>query len=187
MVKIITWVDLQGRYRTTSPAYNDELRPTGETEAECLERCWARLVEAGPYGIPIDHPHFYVEDADQQAKTTTLSGKDFRYAGKPDSNGKRDGKDGAWEMDTDGTPKVNMAKARVVHMDTIRVARDAELVKKDVPFMRAVEAGDTDAQATIKAEKQALRDLPATFDITTDVDTPEKLKAKWPSELPERE
>jgi hypothetical protein len=53
--------------------------------------------------------------------------------------------------------------------------------------MRAVEAGDTSAQATIATKKQTLRDIPATFDITTDVDTPEKLKAKWPPELPARE
>ena len=82
---------------------------------------------------------------------------------------------------------VNMTKARVIHMDAIRVVRNAELVKKDVPFMRAVEAGDTDAQATIGTEKQVLRDIPATFNITTGVDTPEKLKAKWPAELPARE
>jgi hypothetical protein len=82
---------------------------------------------------------------------------------------------------------VNMTKARVIHMDAIRVVRNAELVKEDVTFMRAVEDADTDAQATIKTKKQTLRDLPATFDITTDVDTPEKLKAKWPTELPARE
>ena len=82
---------------------------------------------------------------------------------------------------------VNMTKARVIHMDAIRVVRNAELVKEDVTFMRAVEDADTDAQATIKTKKQPLRDLPATFDITTDVDTPEKLKAKWPTELPARE
>jgi hypothetical protein len=82
---------------------------------------------------------------------------------------------------------VNMTKARVIHMDKIRVVRNAELVKKDVPFMRAVEAGDTDAQATIGTAKQVLRDIPATFDITTGVDTPEKLKARWPTELPARE
>jgi hypothetical protein len=82
---------------------------------------------------------------------------------------------------------VNMTKARTIHMDAIRVVRNAELVKEDVTFMRAVEDADTDAQATIKAKKQTLRDLPATFDITTDVDTPEKLKAKWPTELPARE
>ena len=53
--------------------------------------------------------------------------------------------------------------------------------------MRAVEDADTDAQATIKTEKQVLRDLPATFDITTDAGTPELLKVKWPTELPARE
>jgi hypothetical protein len=82
---------------------------------------------------------------------------------------------------------VNMSKARAIHLTEIRRVRNAELVKEDVTFMRAVEAGDTDTQATIATKKQTLRDLPATFDITTDVDTPEKLKAKWPSELPARE
>ena len=82
---------------------------------------------------------------------------------------------------------VNMTKARDIHMDIIRAERNKELAAKDITFMRSVEDGDTDAQAAIKAEKQTLRDIPATFDITTDVDTPEKLKAKWPSELPERE
>ena len=82
---------------------------------------------------------------------------------------------------------VNMDKARAIHLEEIRKVRNAELVKEDVTFMRAVEDGDTDAQATIKTKKQTLRDLPATFDITTDVDTPEQLKAKWPTELPARE
>jgi hypothetical protein len=82
---------------------------------------------------------------------------------------------------------VNMTKARAIHLAEIRRVRNEELVKEDVTFMRAVEDGDTDAQATIKAKKQTLRDIPATFDITTDVDTPEKLKAKWPTELPARE
>ena len=71
-------------------------------------------------------------------------------------------------------------------MDVIRAARNAELYAKDITFMRAVEAGDTSAQSAIATEKQVLRDIPATFDITTDVDTPEKLKAKWPDELPAR-
>ena len=82
---------------------------------------------------------------------------------------------------------VNMTKARAIHLAEIRRVRNAELVKEDVTFMRAIEAEDTDAQATIKTKKQTLRDIPATFDITTDVDTPEKLKAKWPAELPARE
>ena len=82
---------------------------------------------------------------------------------------------------------VNMTKARAVHLTEIRRVRNEELVKEDVTFMRAVEAGDTDAQATIATKKQTLRDIPATFDITTGVTTPEQLKARWPSELPARE
>jgi len=82
---------------------------------------------------------------------------------------------------------VNMDKARAIHLEEIRRVRNEELVKEDVTFMRAVEDADTDAQATIKTKKQTLRDIPATFDITTDVDTPEQLKAKWPTELPARE
>ena len=82
---------------------------------------------------------------------------------------------------------VNMTKARAIHLEEIRKVRNAELVKEDVTFMRAVEAGDTSAQSTVATKKQVLRDIPATFDITTDVDTPEKLKAKWPDELPARE
>jgi len=82
---------------------------------------------------------------------------------------------------------VNMTKARAIHLEEIRKVRNAELAKEDITFMRAVEAGDTDTQATIATKKQTLRDIPATFDITTGVDTPEKLKAKWPDELPARE
>ena len=79
---------------------------------------------------------------------------------------------------------VNMAKARTIHMNNIRVVRNRELAAKDITFMRAVEDADPDAQARIKTEKQNLRDIPQTFDITTGVDTPEQLKAKWPDGLP---
>ena len=81
---------------------------------------------------------------------------------------------------------VDMAKARAIHLAEIRRVRDAELVKKDVPFMRAVEAGDASAQSTIGAEKQVLRDIPATFSLNGYGD-PDTLKAAWPAELPARE
>ena len=82
---------------------------------------------------------------------------------------------------------VNMDKARAIHMDEIRKVRDVELAAKDITFMRAVEAGDTDTQALIAAEKQTLRDIPQTFALTTENDTPMELKAKWPTELPAKE
>ena len=82
---------------------------------------------------------------------------------------------------------VNMSKARAIHLTEIRRVRNAELVKEDVTFMRAVEAGDASAQSTVATKKQVLRDIPATFDITTGVTTPEQLKILWPTELPARE
>ena len=82
---------------------------------------------------------------------------------------------------------VNMTKARVIHLEEIRRVRNEELAKEDINLMIANESGTSSEQDAVKAKKQTLRDIPATFDITTDVDTPEKLKAKWPAELPARE
>ena len=82
---------------------------------------------------------------------------------------------------------VNMTKARAIHLEAIRKVRNEELAKEDINLMIANESGTSSEQDAVKAKKQTLRDLPATFDITTDVDTPEKLKAKWPTELPERD
>jgi len=79
-----------------------------------------------------------------------------------------------------------MAKARAIHMNRIRVARNAELAKEDINMLKAIEAGDTSAQSTVATKKQVLRDIPATFDITTGVTTQAQLHAKWPSELPAR-
>ena len=184
MPKLITWTDSEGCYRITSPAYNDKLRPAGETETECLERTWARLVAIGVHGIPLDHPHHYIEDTFLRDKMVTLVGDVFRYQVNPDADGFKRATGGAWEMDADGLPTVNMAKARFVHMDRIRVMRDKELVKKDLELLKAMESGDSSAEATIKTDRQALRDIPQTIDITTGGDTPEQLNARWPDGLP---
>ena len=69
-----------------------------------------------------------------------------------------------------------MSKARDIQMDKIREVRNKELAKKDIEFMKALEADDGSSTA-IAADKQALRDIPQTFDLTTD--TPEELKEKW--------
>jgi len=80
---------------------------------------------------------------------------------------------------------VNMSKARGIHMDKIRLVRNKQLADLDVSFMRAVETGDASELVRIASEKQALRDIPQTLDLTTD--TPEELKAIWPTELLELE
>lgn len=79
---------------------------------------------------------------------------------------------------------VNMDKARDIKKDMIRAERKAKLEALDVEFMRAVEAGDTAAQATIAAKKQGLRD--ATDDASIlNATTPEELKAARPAILDE--
>lgn len=179
MAKIITWVDLAGRYRVTSPAYNDPTSPVGETEDELIARVWAAIVNIERYGITIDHPHNIVEDVDQRARLNECCGTYFRYGV---FNGS--GTDGAWEMDIDGRPKVNMPKARVIHMDHIRKKRNEELQKLDIPFMMASEKNDKITMEKISVEKQKLRDIPQTYDLSG-FKTPEELKAFWPKELKE--
>jgi len=76
---------------------------------------------------------------------------------------------------------VNMTKARDIQMNKIREVRNKELVKKDIDFMKALEADDG-SHTAIAMEKQVLRDIPQTFDLTTD--SPEELKEKWPEGLP---
>ena len=79
---------------------------------------------------------------------------------------------------------VNMTKAVEIKKDQIRAERAPLLADLDVQFMRAVEAGDTDAQATIAAKKQALRDATSDPAIAS-ATTPEELKAVVPSALAE--
>lgn len=79
---------------------------------------------------------------------------------------------------------VNMDKARDIKKDMLRAERKDKLEALDVEFMRAVEAGDTVAQTTIAAKKQALRDAtddPAIAAATT----PDELKAVVPAALQE--
>ena len=142
--------------RTFTPAYNDGTRPLELTDDEFMEQVIKRNIEVG--NLEADAPVYIVE----QSTLPTEFGE-------------------AWEWDGSAVV-INMTKAQALHMDDIRRVRDAELGKLDVPWTQAQEAGDTDAQARIKAKKQELRDIPQTFDLTTD--SPEELKEKWPEGLP---
>jgi hypothetical protein len=90
----------------------------------------------------------------------------------------------AW-IDTGMAIEVDMAKARNIHMGRIRIARDQELARLDTEYMRADEYGNVPLKRQIALQKQALRDLPVTFDLTR-ATTVEELDALWPSELPAR-
>lgn len=88
----------------------------------------------------------------------------------------------AWEYDNG--VKVNLAKARTIHMSHIRKARDAELVRLDVSFLRAIESGESAEQKRIAVVKQRLRDIPLTFDLAS-YSTPDTLERAWPESLVE--
>jgi len=75
---------------------------------------------------------------------------------------------------------INMTKARDIHREKVREARNPKLAAKDVEFQRALETGaDTSA---IVAAKQALRDAPAASTIEA-ASTPDELKQAWDTDL----
>ena len=81
----------------------------------------------------------------------------------------------AWKI-VDGKIEMDITKAREVHRENIRMARQEKLAELDIEFQRALESSsDT---STIVAKKQALRDAPA--DSAIDAATDEAgLKAQW--------
>ncbi len=84
----------------------------------------------------------------------------------------------AWTPDL----AVDMPKARDIHMKRIRAARDQQLEKLDIETIKAVGAGDAAKAAEIEAQKQTLRDLPQTFDLSGAA-MPNELKTLWPGDL----
>ena len=65
---------------------------------------------------------------------------------------------------------INIDKAKGIKREQFRAARKPLLEALDVAFVRALEAGDAAAQASIAAQKQALRDV-------TKVELPDELDA----------
>jgi hypothetical protein len=195
--KFIAWLDLEGRYMRTNPGYHDDMRPPDDTDEALLKRVWDGILASPKHGLPADHP-FHIIDRDvESVRLEECCGLYFRYGAimRPNRAGRvdrvtgevlleRSALDGAWEMDADGLPVVNMPKARGVHMDWIRRARNLELIKV---------SGSTDRQPPEierlwtpqrAARLKYLRETPQTFDLTTPNDTPIELRAMWPAELP---
>lgn len=77
---------------------------------------------------------------------------------------------------------INMDKARDIHRDRIRKARQPLLETADIAYMRALESGDDLAKAQAVAVKQLLRDAPAAPAIDAAA-SPDELKAVWNESL----
>lgn len=61
---------------------------------------------------------------------------------------------------------VNLEKGREIVKTRIRPERNRRLAALDVEFQRALEAGDTTAQATVVAKKEELRNATADASIS---------------------
>jgi hypothetical protein len=71
---------------------------------------------------------------------------------------------------------IDMAKAKEIHKEKIRLARKPKLAELDIEFQKALETGASTTD--IVSKKQALRDAPA--DSAIDAATNEAgLKAQW--------
>ena len=75
---------------------------------------------------------------------------------------------------------IDMAKAREIHKDNIRVARTEKFKELDIEFQKALETGASTTD--IVAKKQALRDAPADSGIAAASDT-DALKAQWKTDI----
>jgi len=85
----------------------------------------------------------------------------------------------AYEFNAESGAKVNIEKAKAIHLDKFRSARSPKLQKLDIDFMKAVEANDEAKKAEIVAAKQALRDVT----LTALPDDLAGIKATWPDIL----
>ena len=85
----------------------------------------------------------------------------------------------AYEFDAETSAKVNIDKAKAIHLDKFRAARSPKLQKLDIEFMKAVEANDDAKKSAIIAGKIALRDVT----LTPLPDDLAGIKATWPDIL----
>jgi hypothetical protein len=125
--------------------------------------------------IPSD-PSLTIEEI---AKRDVPQGFPFLITEELDVHDIYDGYLSAYDYNEETGAKVNIEKAKSIHLDKFREARTPKLAALDVAFMRAVEQGDTTKQGEIAAEKQALRDV-------TKIPLPETLpeiKSTWPEIL----
>ena len=76
--------------------------------------------------------------------------------------------------------QINMAKAKQLHIENIRIARESKLAALDVVFQRALETGAV--TSSIFEKKQALRDAPAASGIST-ATTTDELVAQWDTSI----
>ena len=88
---------------------------------------------------------------------------------------------GAWTLNGSVISE-DLGKAKEIFKDKIREVRGPLLEAEDVVYMKALEAGDTDAQAASVTKKNNLRNAPAASAITNAANIA-ALKAAWDTDV----
>jgi hypothetical protein len=133
-MKAIVYTRPDGVLMVMRPVINTFGEAEGFTEEQAEQRAWSKL--------PVDaiNPRFVVESEIPTDRT-------FRDA---------------W-ADTATKITVDMIKARNIHLERIRIKRNAQLSKLDIEAIKAQDMGNVETLAQIRARKQELRDLPVTL------------------------
>ena len=144
-----------------------------------------RIVYLRPDGdlsvvIPVISPGFTEQDAVDRALTKDVppGATSIRVVDAAELPTNRVFRNG-WKVDL----TIDMLKAREIHRDRIRAAREKEFKTLDAEWMKAVGQKKTAEADVIEAKRQALRDAPDDPRINAAV-TPEELNAIWPAGLP---
>ena len=87
----------------------------------------------------------------------------------------------AWSL-SGKTITEDLTASKVIFKDKIREVRTPLLAAEDVVYMKALEAGDSDAQAASVATKKKLRDAPAASAITN-ASSISALKSAWDTDV----
>ena len=118
----------------------------------------------------------------EQTMTTNIVDKDGKSIAAADATIPSDRlfRD-AWTL-SGSTITEDLTEAKKIFQAKIREVREPLLAAEDVVYMKALEAGDSDAQAASVATKKKLRDAPAASAITN-ASSISALKSAWDTDV----
>ena len=137
-----------------------------------------RLIFQGPHGVACVVEPISDEPIEVVAQKSIPAGTPYIQVDVSELPKDRDFRN-AWMKGLVGVD-IDIPKARGIHRDNIRGARNPKFAELDVESVRATEDGDDVKLAAIKTAKQKLRDAPADPAIEQAA-TLEEIKATWPA------
>lgn len=162
MSKIIVFENtfgyVPGSDERITPGYVSIITPSANAQENGLTLDEiAKVTINSTYKLPEDTPYYIIEEEE-------LPNEDFKDA---------------WEL-TGEWVDVKMSKARVIHMDRIRIKRNEKLDDIDLEIKKAEDNGAN--VQSLRSKRKILRDIPQTFDLEK-YTTPDQLKNAWPEQL----